>query len=205
MSDNLIYGVKNSGHCTISGTGVQTAGQPRLENNRIRGFDAAYTCSAGIQAAIGLDADGAPDVHSNYIAAVDAGCFGPRATTSLGVYNGGTGGKYRNNILVGGDCGQAFKEAGATDPALFEHNALNPMTYVDEGTTTLTSASAVDALTDMTASGTLAGACAATADRHLVASSMCIDAGTTDGAPEFDMDGQVRDSKPDIGPDEYVP
>ena len=40
-------------------------------------------------------------------------------------------------------------------------------------------------------------------DLHLLAGSMCIDAGTTTGAPAYDMDGAARTgTPPDIGPDE---
>ena len=36
------------------------------------------------------------------------------------------------------------------------------------------------------------------------AGSACIDAGSVNGAPLDDFDGDRRDANPDIGPDEYV-
>jgi parallel beta-helix repeat protein len=39
---------------------------------------------------------------------------------------------------------------------------------------------------------------------HLTADSPCIDAGTSVGAPADDIDGDTRDSNPDIGSDEYT-
>lgn len=41
-------------------------------------------------------------------------------------------------------------------------------------------------------------------DYHLTSSSPCIDQGTTTGAPSDDIDGDTRDSYPDMGADEYV-
>ena len=41
-------------------------------------------------------------------------------------------------------------------------------------------------------------------DYHIQAGSPCIDAGTSEGAPEDDIDGDLRDSYPDIGSDEYT-
>jgi hypothetical protein len=41
-------------------------------------------------------------------------------------------------------------------------------------------------------------------DVHLKPGSLCIGAGTSNGAPSVDMDGAARDAaKPDIGPDEF--
>ena len=38
---------------------------------------------------------------------------------------------------------------------------------------------------------------------RLAAGSMCIDAGTSAGAPAVDVMGTARDAKPDIGPYEF--
>ena len=39
-------------------------------------------------------------------------------------------------------------------------------------------------------------------DLHITAGSMCVDMGTTAGAPLLDMDDEMRDATPDIGADE---
>lgn len=77
--------------------------------------------------------------------------------------------------------------------------------YLDEGTTELSTAAAVDALDDAIFANTFDVSCVRAADGHLLVDSPCIDAGTRVGAPLFDMDGQPRDHLPDIGPDEYGP
>jgi hypothetical protein len=214
VADNDVVGVKHNAHCAVAGVGIVAGpGHARLENNRVLAIDQQAFCSSpALGEALGLEANGALDVSSNYVSSSgfcfppSSSGFDPPASPDFAVSLGAPGGVYRNNIFEGGPCGIAFAETSAqTDPQIFEHNALDPMTYVDEGTNTLTAAAAVDSLPDMTSSGTLAGACAATADHHLSAGSACIDAGTSVGAPAFDMDGQIRDSKPDIGPDEYVP
>jgi hypothetical protein len=128
-------------------------------------------------------------VNSNYIV---SGLSGAAAI-------GATGNTFRNNVLVGTSL------AFSGTPATFEHNVLAPMIYLDgsAGGDTLTTAAAVDALTDTHADGTIAGTCAMSSDYHLSAGSLCIDAGTPTGAPPRDKDGDPRDSSPDIGPDEY--
>jgi hypothetical protein len=55
------------------------------------------------------------------------------------------------------------------------------------------------------ADGNLDTVCTLSGDLHLLSGSACIDVGTPAGAPFLDMDGDVRDAMPDIGPDEYVP
>ena len=87
------------------------------------------------------------------------------------------GGKLVNNCIDAAycNCGDgltdpgpraAFYETGTgADPLVFQNNQLNfasgPL-YLDEGTTPLTTADQVNALTDMTVSGTLAGTCTTT-------------------------------------------
>jgi len=41
------------------------------------------------------------------------------------------------------------------------------------------------------------------ADYYLQPGSPCIDAGTPDGAPDYDIEGNPRDATPDIGAYEY--
>jgi hypothetical protein len=52
------------------------------------------------------------------------------------------------------------------------------------------------------ASGNLAVECPLSPEGHLLPGSPCTDAGTPAGAPRFDFEGDPRDARPDIGPDE---
>ena len=83
-----------------------------------------------------------------------------------------------------------------------------PPLYRDEGTTTLTTTAAVNALTDITVGGNIsADPLLADAVGHLSAGSPAIDAGTCAQAPAFDFEGDARPQGPacDIGRDELVP
>jgi hypothetical protein len=157
------------------------------------------------------------DVHSNDLDAEGqpTGCTGVALRLSSAGTPTATGiGIYRNNILRGGFCNTRVLVAetdGAADPRIFEHNDLDPFNapqvlYLDENTTQLNSAMAVDQLTDMIVSGTLsvdALYASYPADLHLQAGSMCIDGGTASGAPLTDFEGEPRDATPDIGADEF--
>jgi hypothetical protein len=100
--------------------------------------------------------------------------------------------------------------AAAADPRVFEHNDLDPAVaptalYFDSGTTAVNTAAGVDALADMTASGTISASplfANYPTDLHLSVGSPCINTGTATGAPALDMDGAKRDATPDIGADE---
>src|SRR5207249_3482095 len=108
-------------------------------------------------------------------------------------------GIFRNNIIRGGQCTTSrndFQEATTgADPRLFEHNDLDPYNtpsalYVDEGSTQLNTAAAVDVLTQTTANGTISADplyANYPVDLHLDAGSPCIDAGTPTRAPVLDM------------------
>jgi hypothetical protein len=200
IAGNQIFGLGGDGHCSASGVGLTAGGAARIENNVIVGIG-NNTCSNGFQYGTGLSVTHA-DVDSNYIAVSPTACFGSRSGPPTAA-TGGTGSRFRNDILVAGPCGRAFV-GGTNGPVAFEHNALSPILYIDDGNP-ITTAAAVDALTDTVADGTLAATCAMTSDYHLVAGSACVDAGTTTGAPPRDRDGDLRDAHPDIGPDEYVP
>ena len=89
-------------------------------------------------------------------------------------------------------------------PALYYGEAtLDAFSNYSSGTS-ISGADAINGLSDMTVSGNLDVTCARSADGHLTAASACIDAGATTGAPVDDMDGERRDARPDIGPDEVV-
>jgi hypothetical protein len=158
------------------------------------------------------------DVHSNDLDAAGGQnqmCKGDGVLFDLSSgANGALKGIFRNNIIRSGQCTTTrndFEEANAgADPRLFEHNDLDPYNtpsalYVDEGTTALNTAAAVDALTQTTANGTISKDplyANYPTDLHLDAGSPCADAGTPTGAPLLDMDLQPRDQSPDIGADE---
>ena len=133
-------------------------------------------------------------------------------------------GVWRNNIIqAGGVTGAsptlfAFEEMGTNaDPMELRNNlffvitpALNPPLYRDEATTTLTTAGAINALTDTTRAGNLEAdplfLGAAVANYHITSGSPARAAGSTLTAPVIDIDGDARPnptgSNPDIGADE---
>lgn len=192
-----------------SGTGATIATGARLENNLILGSAGTAYCGSGAhQIGFGLSAAGDVDVSSNRVTAMRLcpASLASYQTPPTALYITGSGGTFRNNILSPGVCGNAAGEAtSAADPLVFEHNALSPATYNDEGRTLLTSVASIEALQDMSASGNLASDCAPVSNDHLELGSPCINAGTLAGAPWRDRDGDVRDALPDIGVDEYKP
>ncbi len=157
------------------------------------------------------------DVHSNTLdgggqtgactsAGLELDVTGTSPTSGVGVF--------RNNIIDGGRCNSSsvvVEAAHPADPRIFESNDLSPLgsptaLYVDEVSTNLSSHTAVDALTDMTVSGTISGDplfVTYPTDLHIGSGSPCDGAGTAAGAPAFDIDGDARSSTaPDIGADE---
>ncbi|HXK19534.1 MAG TPA: hypothetical protein VNG33_17110 [Polyangiaceae bacterium] len=199
----------------------------RLENNRISGYAQGDCGNAGSPATIlsyGLQVFTALgtnelDVHSNF---VDGTGSANIACSSWGVALNVTGtpptspsGVFRNNILRGGVCTTArsvFSEiVDAADPRIFEHNDLDPtgsptQLYLDQGTTALNTAAAINALVDMTSFKNISADPLFVnypSDVHLQVASPCLAAGTSNGEPAVDMDGDKRDpTTPDIGPDE---
>jgi len=158
------------------------------------------------------------DVHSNVI----DGRGNATACTSYGVVldvaavapASGVG-IFRNNIIRGGECNNNawdFYEADVlADPRIFENNDLDPYSsptdlYFDEAATGIDLAADVDLLLDMSVSGTLSSNptfVAYPGNLHIAAGSPCDGAGTPNGAPALDMDGDARDlGTPDIGADE---
>jgi hypothetical protein len=130
-------------------------------------------------------------------------------------------GVFRNNYLRSFKGAQAtcregdycFAEASSSaDPAIFSHNSLDSglvidpdkgPSYLDEGTTPLCTAAEVNALADMTASGNVEECEVIEGfSLRLASGSLCIDAGTPEGAPAHDIDGDLRGPSPDIGADE---
>ena len=219
------------GGCSPVAVGAYTEDSfARLENNRISGYSAndcspggnppTVTKSYGLQVFTALGPNEL-DVHSNFIDGTGSSSGGSNcsswgvALNTTGTAPTGPSGIFRNNILRAGICPASrsvFSElAAAADPRIFEHNDLDPtgtptQLYLDENGSLLNSAAAVNALIDMTTFGNISvdpSFVNYPADVHLKPTSLCIGAGTSNGAPAIDMDGAARDpAKPDIGPDE---
>ncbi|HEX5098745.1 MAG TPA: choice-of-anchor Q domain-containing protein, partial [Polyangiaceae bacterium] len=216
------------GGCSPTAVGVYSEDAwARLQNNRVFGFTqqdcgSATTTpgqSTGLRA---LTSTGLRelDVHSNFFDGGGQASTGATCT-SRAVALGATSmpptvpnGLFRNNIFRAGTCATryGFEELVASaDPRELANNDFDPATtptalYFDEATTAVTTAAGIDALAGTTATATRSVDPQFTSyptDLHLLAGSMCIDAGTTTGAPAYDMDGAARTgTPPDIGPDE---
>jgi hypothetical protein len=219
VDDNQISG----GCASNSASGVYAENAwARLQNNRISGGQCfgggggADSYGLHVVTAAGVNEI---DVHSNVI----DGRGNAAACTSWGVMLDALAGAlpasgvgiFRNNVILGGDCNTSatnFYEAqAAADPRIFESNDLDPRSspndlYFDADTGGLDAAAGVDALGDMTVSGTLSADplfVAYPGNLHINAGSPCDAAGTPTGAPAVDMDGTARDlATPDIGADE---
>ena len=186
-----------------SATGVLVgSGTPRLQNNVIR----ATVASAGTGGPIptgngyGVNVSSAVDVHSNTIIATRVDNMAPGALAGAALSGGGA--TLRNNILLAG-----VRELNVSaDPAIFENN--HATVYFDEASGVPTNgAAAINALTDMTVSGTIDQDPAFVSypnDLHLTGTSPCIGAGTAVGAPTDDKDRATRTPPPDIGAYEYT-
>jgi len=213
------------GGCSPTSTGLHAEDSwAQIQNNFIIGYDTS-DCGpvmGNLQTSYGahiLVAAGANEVvlHSN---SVDGGGTPGVVCTGYGLSLDvlasaplAGSGTYRNNIVGGGRCTTTYVvyEADvAADPRTFESNDLDPAgaplaLYYDEAATALMTAAGVDGLGDMIVSGTLSVDplyVSYPLDLHLMAGSLCQDAGTTTGAPAADIDGQIRDVTPDIGADE---
>jgi hypothetical protein len=191
----------------------------RFENNILRGAacatGATTTKSSGIRVAVSSSAN-ETELHSNTLDGGGTGtCTGAAATLGLHAANsnpaGGVRGVLRNNILHAGGCNTRYglwEDDTGTSVRLLENNdfdptssgglgaptalyffrAANPMNPVTSTTTGVRSNLSVDPM--FTAFPT---------DLHLGAASMCVNKGTTEGAPTVDFDGTARDAQPDIG------
>jgi hypothetical protein len=226
VGNNVIRG----GCASTTAVGVYTEDSyARLENDRIFGYVGTdcvnnqvpqnLSKSYGLQAFMTLG-NNELDVSSNLI---DGAGTASGTCSSWGAALNVTGtpptaasGIFRNNIFRGGSCSKArsnFSElATSTDPRIFEHNDFDPANnptqlYLDEAASALTMPGAVNALIDMTTFGNVSvdpEFVNYPTDVHLKATSLCIAAGTPNGAPAKDMDGDTRDANtPDIGPDEH--
>ncbi len=188
----------------------------RLENNLIRGASCAVN-----QATLGADglhvhvaAGGNElDVHSNTI---DAGGTGPCSGAAAGIGLGAgpapssARGVFRDNILRAGNCTIArydfLEDTAKTSPRLFENNDLDPtgtttgtQLYLRGGGQPAASLAAINALPGSNNNLSDSPLFVGFGDYHLTATSPCVNAGTSVGAPKTDFDGKLRDDKPDIG------
>lgn len=210
------------GGCTQStSTGVEVNDSwSRIENNEIIAGVCGDVVSSGaiyvgMKASWSTDSIG-PDVHSNTI--VGHGAFSSCVATGLlletpagvGV---GPSGSYQNNIIVAGVCPSSVGVDEATadaDPLVFRHNDIDRSRafdlYRDEAGPTLGTAAEVNALADAFVGGNIDGMPGFVAyvnDLHIAPGSVCIGAGTDEGAPLDDFEGDRRDAlRPDIGADE---
>ncbi|HEX5098534.1 MAG TPA: choice-of-anchor Q domain-containing protein [Polyangiaceae bacterium] len=165
--------------------GLDAAGA-RTENNFIQGgcarntapFPPSYVIHSTAMIARG------GEVHSNNLASPSPG---GGLSTSTGLDPRGT--TARNNVIAG-IWASVLSTAGT-----FQNNDVLPSNGI--------TASQLNALPD--SAGNFDDRCYPAGDTsgHLNAGSPCIDAGTQQGAPLDDFDGETRDSAPDVGPDEY--
>ena len=216
---NVIVG----GCGSTSSTGIMaTGGGARIANNFING---AAGCSNTPATSTGVlvvnTADATEiDLHSNTIAARDTtngNCTSVGLQIDASPTSPPTQGKgiVRNNIIHGGDCANARygvrEVTSSADPRVFENNDIVPAgattaLYLNEGSTAITTAAGVNALTDMTVSNTVAVDplfVSYPTDLHLQSGSPVRNAGTSQAAPDIDIDGDLRDPfMPDMGADE---
>lgn len=219
--------VVSGGCASNTAVGIRAEGSfARFENNFVHGFDAA-TCPAGsaVTATLSIGLHVLPgvapneiDFHSNSVEAHGR----PAATctavavqyeTTLGSPPSAQG-VFRNDVLRVDQCStrHLFFEAGAAfDPRIIDHLDFDPTgtpmsLYFDEGTTGITTAAAIDALTDVSASSSLsvpASFLTYPTDLHVDSNSMLLGAGTPTGAPTMDFDRMTRSTTaPAIGADE---
>jgi hypothetical protein len=227
-SSPLVDGNRVSGGCAVEATGIHAIrSSARVQNNDVFGFS-SVDCNVATHprrmqnkefaALLVVGGPGAElDVHSNRftfaegysppnLTEPDGSCrmAGVRVEATSGLTT--PTGIFRNNLIPSGAGGCTsvntvfatfFETTADADPRIFENNVLS--TYMNEGSSRVGFAQA-NAFTDITVSGNIGVLCTL----PLTAGSPCIGAGTTVGAPRWDMDDQPRDAAPDIGPDEYV-
>jgi hypothetical protein len=214
-----------TGGCGVSNTsGVATVNASgRIENNLVRGAvcssNLTTTQAVGVYVQVGTSIQAGMgsnevDVHSNTVDAGGSGACSGAAAAMVNPNNLSTPPRqniFRNNILRAGACTTArygfWEQSPPVEPRIFQNNDLDPTgsptaLYFDANATPLTTAAAVNAFTGTIASGNISVDpmfVAAPSDLHLGSASMCVDAGTTVGAPLRDYTGKARDAKPDIG------
>jgi hypothetical protein len=193
-----------SGGCSHAGSGIEVVDSwSRIQNNRVSGRDVRYCDTitpnplslAGVHVSVG--ASNEFDLHSNTIRDEEPPSVGSSCSPASAFLGGllldvtplppsGPLGIVRNNFISA--CGTNISErAAAADPRFVENNY--PFSgfltvYLNDGVM-LQSVTAVNAMTDTTASGNTRGTVR--------------DVGTSTGAPLWDFEGKPRDTLPDIG------
>ena len=167
-------GLQYSLYVPISATGIACDGKScaRIERNSIVGLYSAMTCmsSACRRQGYALTLSGGPTTvaHNSITAGSAPNMYGYTAFVGTGVtgaapdfeWNSVDSLKWTGGGTLSDNCIDTFTESdAASDPIAFTNNTLSK-SYVDEGVTTLTDASSINALTDMTTSGNAIGACA---------------------------------------------
>lgn len=169
------------------GAGISVSGaSPRIQNNYV----SARSCPGyGATAAI----EGGGDLHSNSLVGAvgipsDLEEFFPEDCTSRAVL-GAT--SIRNNILDPGDCRDSVAIDQPGSLASISHNSFR----TGSGPLVRTGLELLDTAEEVNAFSATGGN---------FTSGSVIDAGTAEGAPDHDYDGNPRSStKPDVGPVEY--
>ncbi len=219
---NRIYAGRCAGFAGIEGSGVglQLAGSSAVVTNNAvfggncehtHGLRAIHVASAGIEPA-------QPAVNANLIHG--QGRMGPGFAVSTGITWVADGaampqGDYRNNIIDAGYGDErlpAAERAADADPRTFDFNDLVGGTlafYLDEGDQRRISIAEVNAMQDIVTGSNVALYPALVnaipfGDFHLQPDSQLIDAGTDEGAPATDFEGDARPAGNgvDIGVDE---
>jgi hypothetical protein len=194
----------------------------RVENNVIHGAVCPTGATVTSTEVNGLRAHVAGsqnevDVNSNTIDAGGTGsCKGAAVTLGLRTPTtmqpgGGVRGVFRNNILEAGGCGTHYgfwENNSGISPRLVENNDFDPSSaptalYFYRNTNGLTTTSAINNMSGMKGNVSGAPMFVSATDLHPGAASVCVNGGTTIGAPAKDFDGKMRDAQPDIGAFEH--
>jgi alpha-tubulin suppressor-like RCC1 family protein len=229
--DTLVDSNIVSAGCVDRGVGIRVAtnASARIENNLVFGRHSDAACGTALADNVlettGVEIHGSAsvDVHSNTIRGGGSqlpvsGCY------SMAISLRADGGSFRNNILHPGVCPSrnGFAEGTAADPfaptgdpAILQNNDFESTfgypasgergaIYLDEGATNLSTAAAVNALIGASGNFSLDPLFVpGSSVYYLSASSPCIGAGVTDGAPDHDRDGDTRAAPFDVGADEW--
>lgn len=179
--------------------GVAASGA-RIQNNDIVGRSAP-TDPPGAPGTIdypissyGIRAGSDTDIHSNTLR--KGICTGD----DLAVLLIGPGARLRNNIL--GSCGYDVREINAySAPAVIQNNDFLGPAYLDGASGLLTTIASINGLPG--ASANLSADPQFMSGIRLGPASLCIDAGTPLGAPEYDIYGNPRGATPDVGAHEW--
>jgi hypothetical protein len=229
-TDTLVHRNVVQAGCADRAAGIRAVGgdsarPARIENNVVSGRSPDSVCGA---AADGVTASAAIvsfvaaiDVHSNTLDG--GGSTLPVNGCSSAAVAGATG-ILRNNILGSGTCPFGGPTGDTPSPGNFnrsvstfnfpvptsmpsgtqarlEHNFFVPgatALYLVGVGQTITS---IDVINSTVGTGNFAsGSCGL----ELGAASACVNTGTPTGAPAFDFDGDQRDSRPDVGAQEFI-